>query len=78
MKRFAILLLAVLALSLTACSSRDPKPSSSSEGSSSSSSSSSPIINYNPDTGANDVMGLASALALVSIAAAGALIIRKK
>ena len=40
MKRFAILLLAVLALSLTACSSRDPKPSSSSEGSSSSSSSS--------------------------------------
>lgn len=47
-------------------------------GSSSSSSSSSPIINYNPDTGANDVMGLASALALVSIAAAGALIIRKK
>ncbi len=40
MKRFAILLLAVLALSLTACSSRDPKPSSSSEGSPSSVSSS--------------------------------------
>ena len=58
-------------------SSTESETASASTGGSSSSSST-PIINYNPDTGANDVMGLASALALVSIAAAGALVIRKK